>query len=242
MEIKGINILITGASRGIGKITAIEAARLGANVGINYNKNKIEAEKVLDVVKSYGVEGVILQGDVSKYEDVKRIVEGFVSKFNKIDVLVNNAGISPQHTKILEIPDEEWDLIIDTNLKSVFFMTKESLPFIPDGGKIINLSSIAGKMGGTIGSHYAASKAGIIGLTFALASELAARKITVNAVAPGPVDTELVSEEVKKKLAELTPLKRIATPHEIARTIIFIIENDFVDGEVIDVNGGRYMD
>jgi 3-oxoacyl-[acyl-carrier protein] reductase len=242
MEIKGINILITGASRGIGKITAIEAARLGANIGINYHKNKIEAEKVLDVVKSYGVEGVILQGDVSKYEDVKRIVQGFVSKFNKIDVLINNAGISPQYTKILEIPNEEWDLIIDTNLKSVFLMTKESLPFIPDGGKIINLSSIAGKMGGTIGPHYAASKAGIIGLTFALASELAARKITVNAVAPGPVDTELVSEEVKKKLAELTPLKRIATPHEIAKTIIFIIENDFVDGEVIDVNGGRYMD
>jgi len=242
MEIKGINILITGASRGIGKITAIEAARLGANIGINYHKNKMEAEKVLDVVKSYGVEGVILQGDVSKYEDVKRIVQGFVSKFNKIDVLINNAGISPQYTKILEIPNEEWDLIIDTNLKSVFLMTKESLPFIPDGGKIINLSSIAGKMGGTIGPHYAASKAGIIGLTFALASELAARKITVNAVAPGPVDTELVSEEVKKKLAELTPLKRIATPHEIAKTIIFIIENDFVDGEVIDVNGGRYMD
>lgn len=242
MEIKGINILITGASRGIGKITAIEAARLGANIGINYHKNKMEAEKVLDVVKSYGVEGVILQGDVSKYEDVKRIVQGFVSKFNKIDVLINNAGISPQYTKILEIPYEEWDLIIDTNLKSVFLMTKESLPFIPNGGKIINLSSIAGKMGGTIGPHYAASKAGIIGLTFALASELAARKITVNAVAPGPVDTELVSEEVKKKLAELTPLKRIATPHEIAKTIIFIIENDFVDGEVIDVNGGRYMD
>ena len=242
MEIKGINILITGASRGIGKITAIEAARLGANIGINYHKNKMEAEKVLDVVKSYGVEGVILQGDVSKYEDVKRIVQGFVSKFNKIDVLINNAGISPQYTKILEIPNEEWDLIIDTNLKSVFLMTKESLPFIPDGGKIINLSSIAGKMGGTIGPHYAASKAGIIGLTFALASELAARKITVNAVAPGPVDTELVPEEVKKKLAELTPLKRIATPHEIAKTIIFIIENDFVDGEVIDVNGGRYMD
>ncbi|MGQ9844877.1 MAG: SDR family NAD(P)-dependent oxidoreductase, partial [Caldisericia bacterium] len=107
---------------------------------------------------------------------------------------------------------------------------------------IINLSSIAGKMGGTIGPHYAASKAGIIGLTFALASELAERKITVNAVAPGPVDTELVSNEIKKKLAELTPLKRIATPVEIAKTILFIIENDFIDGEVIDVNGGRYMD
>lgn len=242
MDIKGKNILITGASRGIGKTTAIEAAKLGANVGINYNKNKIEAEKVYDEVKSYNVDAILLQGDVSKFDDVKKIVEGFVSKFNRIDVLVNNAGISPEHTKILDIPVDEWDRIIDVNLKSVFLMTKESLPYIPDGGKIINLSSIAGKMGGTIGPHYAATKAGIIGLTFALASELAPRKITVNAVAPGPVDTELVTEEFKKKLSELTPLKRIATTLEIAKTILFIVENDFIDGEVIDVNGGRYMD
>lgn len=242
MEIKDKNILITGASRGIGKATAIEAAKQGARVGINYNENKIEAEKVLKEINNLGIETILLQGDVSKYDDVKRIVEGFVSKFKKIDVLVNNAGISPEHTKMAEIKEEEWDRIIDVNLKSVFLMTKESLPYIPDGGKIINLSSIAGKMGGIIGPHYAASKAGIIGLTFALASELAERKITVNAVAPGPVDTELVSNEVKKKLAELTPLKRIATPVEIAKTILFIIENDFIDGEVIDVNGGRYMD
>lgn len=242
MEIKGKNILITGASRGIGKATAIELAKQGARVGINYNENKIEAEKVLKEINNLGIEAILLQGDVSKYDDVKRIVEGFASKFKKIDVLVNNAGISPEHTKMAEITEEEWDRIIDVNLKSVFLMTKESLSYIPDGGKIINLSSIAGKMGGTIGPHYAASKAGVIGLTFALASELAERKITVNAVAPGPVDTELVSNEVKKKLAELTPLKRIATPVEIAKTILFIIENDFIDGEVIDVNGGRYMD
>lgn len=242
MEIKGKNILITGASRGIGRATAIELAKQVARLGINYNKNKIEAEKVLKEINNLGIEAILLQGDVSKYDDVKRIVEGFVSKFKKIDVLVNNAGISPEHTKMAEITEEEWDRIIDVNLKSVFLMTNESLPYIPDGGKIINLSSIAGKMGGTIGPHYAASKAGIIGLTFALASELAERKITVNAVAPGPVDTELVSNEVKKKLAELTPLKRIATPVEIAKTILFIIENDFIDGEVIDVNGGRYMD
>lgn len=242
MEIKGKNILITGASRGIGRETAIQVAKLGANIGINYNRSKKEAEEVLNVVKSYGVEAILLQGDVKDYQDVKKIVNSFVSKFGRIDVLINNAGISPEHTKILDIPEDEWDRIIDINLKSMFLMTKESLPFIPDGGKIINLSSIAGKMGGTIGSHYAASKAGVIGFTFALASELSDRKITVNAVAPGPVDTDLISDEVKRKLALLTPLKRIATPLEIAKTIIFIIENDYVHGEVIDVNGGRYMD
>lgn len=242
MEIKGKNVLITGASRGIGRETAIEFAKLGANIGINFNVNIEEAKKVYEKVIQFGVKAVLLKGDVSNENDVKSIVKNFINEFKRIDILVNNAGISPKYTKILEIPVEEWDKIINVNLKSMFLMVKEALPFIPDGGKIINLSSIAGKMGGTIGCHYAASKAGIIGLTFALASELFERKITVNAVAPGPVDTDLINEDVKKRLAELTPLKRIAKPLEIAKTIVFIAENDFIDGEVIDVNGGRYMD
>lgn len=242
MEIKGKCALITGGSRGIGREAAIEISKRGGNVGINFRSRRDEAEKVLEICESFGVNGILLQGDVSKSHDVKKIIKDFVDKFGKIDILVNNAGIAPPHTKLLEISEEEWDEIIDVNLKSMFLVTKEALPFIPDGGKIINLSSIAGKMGGTIGPHYAASKAGIIGFTFALASELAPRKINVNAIAPGPVDTELVSEDVKKRLSELTPLKRIATPYEIAHTIIYLIENDFVHGEVIDVNGGRYMD
>ena len=242
MEIKGKSALITGSSRGIGRETAIEIAKRGGNVGINFRSRRDEAEEVLKICETFGVSGILLQGDVSKSNDVKKIIKEFVDKFGKIDILVNNAGIAPPNTKLLDISEEEWDEILDINLKSMFLVTKEALPFIPDGGKIINLSSIAGKMGGTIGPHYAASKAGVIGFTFALASELSPRKITVNAVAPGPVDTELVSEEVKKRLSDLTPLKRIATPYEIAHTIIYLIENDFVHGEVIDVNGGRYMD
>jgi 3-oxoacyl-[acyl-carrier protein] reductase len=242
MDIKGKCALITGGSRGIGREVAIQIAKRGGNVGINFRKSREEAEEVKRICSDLGVEAIILQGDVSKREDVNKIVLEFVKKFKKIDILINNAGIAPSNTQLSQISEEEWDEIIDINLKSVFLVTKEALPYIPDGGKIINLSSIAGKMGGTIGPHYAASKAGIIGFTFALASELASRKINVNAVAPGPVDTELVSEEVKKRLSELTPLKRIATPFEIAHTIIFLIENDFVHGEVVDVNGGRYMD
>jgi 3-oxoacyl-[acyl-carrier-protein] reductase (EC 1.1.1.100) len=242
MDIKGKCALITGGSRGIGREVAIQIAKRGGNVGINFRKSREEAEEVKRICSDLGVEAIILQGDVSKREDVNKIVVEFVKKFKKIDILINNAGIAPSNTQLSQISEEEWDEIIDINLKSVFLVTKEALPYIPDGGKIINLSSIAGKMGGTIGPHYAASKAGIIGFTFALASELASRKINVNAVAPGPVDTELVSEEVKKRLSELTPLKRIATPFEIAHTIIFLIENDFVHGEVVDVNGGRYMD
>ncbi len=242
MDIKGKSILITGASRGIGRVTAIELAKRGANIGINYNKSKKEAEEVLNIVKSFGVDAILLQGDVKNSSDVKRFVGEFVSYFKKIDVLINNAGVLPEHPKFSQITEEEWDYVIDVNLKGTFLVTKEAIPYIPDGGKIINLSSIKKKMGGTVGAHYAASKAGIIGFTFALASELAERKINVNAVAPGPVDTELISDEVKNRLKELTPLKRIATPFEIAHTIIYLIENDFVHGEVIDVNGGRYMD
>lgn len=242
MEIKGKCALITGGSRGIGRETAIEIAKRGGNIGINFKSRREDAEEVSKICESFGAEVILLQGDVSKANDVKKIIKEFVDKFGRIDILVNNAGIAPPNTKLLDISEDEWDEIIDINLKSMFLVTKEALPYIPDGGKIINLSSIAGKMGGTIGPHYAASKAGIIGFTFALASELAPRKINVNAVAPGPVDTELVSEDVKKRLSELTPLKRIATPYEIAHTIIFLIENDFVHGEVVDVNGGRYMD
>lgn len=214
----------------------------GGNFGINFKSRREDAEEVSKICESLGAQVILLQGDVSKGDDVKKIIKEFVDKFGRLDILINNAGIAPPNTKLLDISEVEWDEIIDINLKSIFLITKEALPYIPDGGKIINLSSIAGKMGGTIGPHYAASKAGIIGFTFALASELAPRKINVNAVAPGPVDTELVSEDVKKRLSELTPLKRIATPYEIAHTIIYLIENDFVHGEVVDVNGGRYMD
>ena len=130
--------------------------------------------------------------------------------------------------------------MIDVNLSGTFNCCKAVVPHMTKG-KIVNISSIAGKMGGTIGCHYAASKAGVIGLTFSLATELAP-DITVNAVAPGPVDTDLLSPQVKKKLSQMTPFGRIAKPEEIAHTVIFLLENDYVSGEVIDVNAGRYMD
>jgi len=242
MEIKGKKAIVTGGSRGIGRAIALELAKRGANVGINYVSNEAKARETLAEIERFGVKGILLKGDVSRIEDVKNFVKKFVEEFKKVDILINNAGILSKNINFLDVSEEEWDRVIDVNLKGTFLVTKEALPFIPDGGKIINMSSIAGKMGGTVGAHYAASKAGIIGLTFALASELAKRKITVNAIAPGPVDTELISQETKERLSRVTPLGRIATPEEIAKTAIFLIENDFVDGEVIDVNGARYMD
>ena len=242
MEIKGENAIVTGGSRGIGRAIALELAKRGANVGINYVTNETKARETLSEIEKFGVKGILLKGDVSKIGDVKNFVKKFVDEFKRIDILINNAGILSKNINFLDVSEEEWDRIIDVNLKGTFLVTKEALPFMPDGGKIINMSSIAGKMGGTVGAHYAASKSGVIGLTFALASELAKRKITVNAIAPGPVDTELITEEIKERLSKVTPLGRIATPEEIAKAAIFLIENDFVDGEVIDVNGARYMD
>lgn len=242
MEIKGKNAIVTGGSRGIGRAIALELAKRGANVGINYVSNESKAKETLKEIEKFGVKGTLLKGDVSKSEDVKNFVKKFVDEFKEVHILINNSGILSKNVKFLDVSEEEWDRLIDVNLKGVFLVTKEVLPFMPDGGKIVNMSSIAGKMGGTVGAHYAASKAGVIGLTFALASELAGRKITVNAIAPGPVDTELITDEIKEKLSRVTPLGRIATPEEIAKTAIFLIENDFVDGEVIDVNGARYMD
>ena len=242
MEIKGKNAIVTGGSRGIGRAIALELAKRGANVGINYVSNEARAKETLSEIEKFDVKGILLKGDVSRIEEVKNFVKKFVDEFKRIDILINNAGILSKNINFLDVSEEEWDRLIDVNLKGTFLVTKEALPFMPDGGKIINMSSIAGKMGGTVGAHYAASKSGIIGLTFALASELAKRKITVNAIAPGPVDTELITEEIKERLSKVTPLGRIATPEEIAKTAIFLIENDFVDGEVIDVNGARYMD
>ena len=242
MEIKGKNALITGASRGIGRAIALSLAAKGANVGINYRARKTDAEQVKNEVLKAGVQAEIFKADVSKSDEVERMVREFVEKFGQIDILVNNAGVFPDHFTTSEITEEEWDWLMDINLKGAFLVTKAALPHIPDGGKIVNISSIAGKMGGVAGVHYAASKAGLIGFTFALASDLVPRKITVNAVAPGPVDTEMIPDDVKERLAKITPIGRIATPEEIAHVVVFLIENDYVDGEVVDINGARYMD
>ncbi len=242
MNLKGLNAIVTGGSRGIGRAICIALAQKGVNVGINYISHENRAKEVLEEIEKLGVSGVLLKADVSHSGQVKNMVEEFVERFGKVDILVNNAGVFPKNFKVLEISDDEWDWLMRINLRGAFIVSREVLKYMPDGGKIVNISSIAGKMGGVAGPHYAASKAGLIGLTFALASELVGRKITVNAVAPGPVDTEMIPDEIKERLANITPLGRIATPEEIAHVVIFLLENDYITGEVVDINGGRYMD
>ncbi|HDO19615.1 MAG TPA: 3-oxoacyl-ACP reductase FabG [Thermoplasmatales archaeon] len=234
--------VVTGGDRGIGRAISLSLAKEGYIVVFTYRSREEEARKTLQELNKYG-EAEYYQLDVRDWDRVKAFFDNIGKKYGKIDVLVNNAGKVGRFTTLDTITLKDWKEVIDTNLNGVFYCCKAAFPYLKSAkGCIVNISSIAGKMGGTVGEHYAASKAGVIGLTFSLASELARYGIRANAVAPGPVDTELLSEEIKEKLKELAPLKRIAKPEEIAHAVKFLIENKYVTGEVLDINGGRYMD
>lgn len=245
MEIKSKVALITGGSRGIGRATALLLAEKGADVAIIYNSRKEKAEEVKKIALSKGVKAEIYECDVSDYGKVKETVEQIVKDFGKINIVVNNAGILIKKP-FLETTEEDWDKTINVNLKGVFNVCRFSIPFLLKNtpAKIVNVSSIAGRNGGTVGVPYAASKAGVIGITCALASEFTPKGIYVNAVAPGPVDTDLfkgLSPEQRKKLESLSPNGRFAKPEEIAHAIVFLIENDYISGETLNINAGRYM-
>jgi Dehydrogenases with different specificities (related to short-chain alcohol dehydrogenases) len=242
MKLNGKNAIVTGGDRGIGRAISLALGKRGVNVAINFYKDEDKARETVKKIEEFGVRSLKAQADIRDFDQVKSMIERVKKRFGGIDILVNNAGISGRNPTIGNIDVEEWKNVIDVNLTGTFNCCKAAEPELrKNNGKIVNISSIAGKMGGTLGCHYAASKAGIIGLTFALASELAPQ-VTVNTVAPGPVDTELMSPETKKRLSAKTPFGRIARPEEIAHTVIYLLENDYVSGEVIDVNAGRYMD
>jgi len=242
MKLKGKNAVVTGGDRGIGRAISLALGKIGVNVAINFYKDENKARETVKKIEEFGVKSLKVQADIRDFNQVKSMIEEVKKRFGSIDILINNAGISGRNPAIGNIDVKEWKNVIDVNLTGTFNCCKAAEAELrKNNGKIVNISSIAGKMGGTLGCHYAASKAGVIGLTFALASELAPQ-VTVNAVAPGPVDTELMSSETKKRLSAKTPFGRIARPEEIAHTVIYLLENDYVSGEVIDVNAGRYMD
>jgi len=240
MDLNGKVALVTGSARGIGRAISVELAKRGANVIINYAHSEEKAKKTEEMCRKYGVETLVVKADVSKREEVRTMVEKAIERFGGIDVLVNNAGILGRALTPMDVTDEDWDAVLGVNLKGAFIVTQEVLKYMKNG-KIVNIASIAGKDGGTVGPHYAASKGGLIALTFNLARHLAP-DILVNAVAPGPVDTELISLGIKEKLRKLSLTGEIAKPEEIAHAVIFLLENDHITGEVIDVNGGRLMD
>ncbi len=185
VELRGKVALVTGGGRGIGRAIALALAEKGANIAINYAHSREKAEETAELCRSYGVDAIAVKADVSNREEVRRMVEEVINHFGRIDILVNNAGILGNALKPMDVTDEDWDAVLGVNLKGAFIVTQEVLKYMKKG-KIVNIASIAGKDGGTVGPHYAASKGGLIALTFNLARHLAP-DILVNAVAPGPL-------------------------------------------------------
>ena len=239
---KGKRALVTGAGRGIGRAIALALARKKAHVAVHYFRRIEEAEKTLAGVEEQGVKAALFQANIGDRAEAVSLIRSATDSLGGIDILVNNAGVTGSHSSLAQITEPEWRDVLDVNLTGAFFCCQAAEAELRSNkGKIVNISSIAGKMGGQIGSHYAASKAGMIGMTFALARELAP-EVTVNAVAPDPVDTDFISAGTKEKLSSMAPLGRIAQPEEIAHAVIFLLENDYVSGEVVDINAGRHMD
>ena len=237
-------VLVTGASRGIGKAIATLFAENNYNVLINYNKSEEEAMDLYNSLKSKGHSVDVYKADVSKKEEVNMMINYCIGKFEKIDVLINNAGISKTNL-FTDISYEEWDEVMATNLNGVFYTTKKALQYmIPEmSGKIINISSIWGMVGGSFEVHYSASKAAVIGMTKALAKELGPSNIQVNCIAPGVIQTDMlnnVSQETLEMLREETPLMKLGTVEDIAHTALFLASenSNFITGQVISPNGG----
>lgn len=247
MTLAGKTALVTGASRGIGKEIALELARNGANIVVNYAGNKQLAEQVADEIRSIGRESAAIQADVANSEAVEQMVKETVNMFGSLDILVNNAGITRDQL-LMRMKESDWDDVLNTNLKSVFLTTKAvSRQMMKQRkGRIINIASIVGVSGNAGQANYVAAKAGIIGLTKTAAKELASRNITVNAVAPGFITTDMTDklpEDVKQELYKQIPLARLGEPKDIAYVVAFLAseKSSYITGQTIHVNGGMYM-
>ncbi len=247
MELEGKNAIVTGASLGIGSAIAIDLARNGANVAINYRKHDAEANQVCAEITKLGRRGITVRADVASFADAQAMVDTVVKEFGKIDILVNNAGVN-RDAVIWKMTEQQWDEALAINLKGYFNYTRAVAPLYKEqgSGKIVNITSINGLRGKFGQSNYSAAKAGIIGLTKAVARELAKYNVNVNAVAPGLIETEMMKaapDEVKQKaLAEIV-LGRLGLPEEVAYVVSFLCSEKarHVTGEVIKVDGGQYI-
>jgi 3-oxoacyl-[acyl-carrier protein] reductase len=244
---KGKNALVTGASRGIGRAIALELGRHGVNVAVNYSGSEAKALEVVDELKGLGVQAFAVQCNVSQAVDVQDMVKQVVDTFGSIDILVNNAGITRDNL-IMRMKEDDWDAVINTNLKGVFNTTKAATrPMMKQRqGKIINVASVVGIMGNAGQANYVAAKAGVIGLTKSSARELAPRNITVNAVAPGFITTDMTSElpeEVSAAMLKEIPLARFGQPEDIAQVVSFLASDAsaYMTGQVLRVDGGMVM-
>jgi 3-oxoacyl-[acyl-carrier protein] reductase len=232
---------VTGGSRGIGRAAALALAQAGADVAVNFQHRDAEAQAVSRQIEGAGRRALPVKADVSKAAEVARMVAQVEKGLGGVDILVNNAGISrPQ--PLAEITEQDWDDILAVNLKSMFLVSQAVLPGMRQRkwGRIINLSSVAAQLGGVIGPHYAASKAGAIGLTHSYAALLAKEGISVNAIAPALIETEMITSNPKAR-PDLIPVGRFGTVEEVADVVVMLAANGYMTGQTISVNGGWYM-
>ncbi|GAB6183932.1 3-oxoacyl-[acyl-carrier-protein] reductase [Thermodesulfovibrio hydrogeniphilus] len=244
---KGQTAIITGSARGIGRTTAEEFAKRGVNVVIVDINEEVAQKAAQDIKNQFNVETLGIQADVSNAEDVKKLFEESVKKFEKIEILINNAGITRDNL-LIRMKDEEWDAVLNINLKGAFLCSREAVKIMSKikYGRIINIASVVAFIGNPGQVNYSASKAGLVAMTKTLAKEYASRGITVNAVAPGFIQTamtEKLPEKVKEEMLKMIPLSRFGTTQDVANAIIFLAqpESGYITGQVIHVNGGMYM-
>jgi 3-oxoacyl-[acyl-carrier protein] reductase len=240
-------VVVTGASRGIGRAVAVRFARDGAAVIVNYRGSEAAAQETVQAVTDAGGQATLVQGDVSNRDDAERLIEAAVTEYGRIDVLVNNAGITRDQL-LMRMTDDDWDAVLDTNLKGAFHTTRAALrPMLRKrSGRIINISSVVGLIGNAGQANYAAAKAGLIGFTKSTAREVASRSITVNAVAPGYIATEMtdaIAEMMKAKILDQVPMGHLGTPEDVAAVVAFLASPAaaYMTGAVLTVDGGMVM-
>jgi len=233
--------LVTGASRGIGRAAAIALAQAGADIAVNYRQRADQADAVVEEVRLLGRRALAIRADVSRPNDIARLVDETTAQLGPIGILVNNAGIA-RAQKLEDITEADWDEIIDVNLKACFLVTQAVVKIMREQrwGRIINLSSVAAHIGGIVGAHYAASKAGLIGLTHYLAAALMKEGITANAISPALIETDMVTANLNAK-PDRIPLGRFGRAEEVAEIIVMLARNEFITGQTIHINGGLYM-
>ncbi|NET00069.1 MAG: 3-oxoacyl-[acyl-carrier-protein] reductase [Sphaerospermopsis sp. SIO1G1] len=237
--------IVTGASRGIGRAIALQLASQGAKVVVNYASSSTAADQVVEEIIGNGGEAIALQADVSKSEQVDTLIKTTIDKYKRIDILVNNAGITRDNL-LLRMKLEEWQAVIDLNLTGVFLCTKavSKIMLKQKSGRIINISSIAGQMGNAGQANYSAAKAGVIGFTKTMAKEVASRGITVNAVAPGFIKTDMTNDLKAEGILQYIPLGRFGEPEDIAGMVRFLAADPaaaYITGQVFNVDGGMVM-
>ena len=246
MPLKGQTAVVTGGARGIGKEIALSLARDGANIVIADLMTE-QSEETAEEIKKLNCKALIQKVDISKTADVENMVQNTINEFKTLDILINNAGVT-RDTLMVRMKEEDWDFVLKVNLTGTFNCSKAAAKYMmkQKKGRIVNIASIVGVMGNAGQANYSASKAGIIGLTKTSARELASRNITVNAVAPGFIDTEMtrsLNENIKQQLKEQIPVGKLGRPEDIANCIKFLVSDDasYITGQVIHVNGGMLM-